>query len=235
MKPTLKVRELGLQPYLPVWSAMRALTDRRTAETADEIWMVEHPPVYTQGQAGKPEHVIAPADIPVVQTDRGGQVTYHGPGQLVVYPLLDLARAGLGIRSLVEALEEVVIRMLAEYRLTGSRKPGAPGVFLGQAKIASIGMRVRRGCTFHGLAFNLDLDLEPFSRINPCGYANQPMTRLCDHVDVEISTLPTGRRFAELLAELIDLDWTLEAADDEGHALAAVRGNAQAEHETGWR
>jgi len=220
--PAALVRELGLRPYKPVWQAMRDFTDQREASTPDEIWLVQHPPVFTQGQAGKPEHVIDPGTIPIVQTDRGGQITYHGPGQLVVYPLLDLDRLGTGIRGMVDALEETVICLLGRHGLAGVRKPGAPGVFIGQAKIASIGMKVRRGCTFHGLAFNLSLDLEPFARINPCGYAGQQMTRLIDWVET-VDETGTGRCFVDLLSGLLGLDWKLEPEHDDQHPLKLIR------------
>lgn len=225
--PALKVRELGRRPYLPTWEAMRAFTDRRGPETADELWLLEHPPVYTQGLAGKPEHVLDAGDIPVIQTDRGGQITYHGPGQLVAYPLLDLDRLGLGIRTLVATLETVTLDLLAELGISGHRKDGAPGVFVDGAKIASIGMKVRRGCTFHGLAFNISLDLSPFARINPCGFAGQPMTRLIDLVENpadENDVVGVGRRLAGRLAGAISLDWNIEATHDESHPLAAVAG-----------
>ncbi|GAB4170756.1 MAG: lipoyl(octanoyl) transferase LipB [Wenzhouxiangellaceae bacterium] len=213
MNSRVRVRWLGLQPYLPTWEAMRGFTDQRGPDTPDEIWLLEHPPVYTQGLAGKPEHVLAPGSIPVVQTDRGGQVTYHGPGQLVLYPLLDLERLGLGVRCLVDRLEQAVIDLLAEYGLAAERKTGAPGVYLAGAKIASIGLKVRRGCSYHGLAINVSNDLEPFSRINPCGYAGQPMTRLCDHA--EVSGLDAvGKRLIGHFAGLTGLDLSHDAADD---------------------
>jgi len=229
--PTLKVRELGYRPYLETWKAMRAFTDQRSAETPDELWLLEHPPVYTQGLAGKPEHVIDPGDIPVIQTDRGGQITYHGPGQLVVYPLLDLDRLGLGIRTLVATLETVSIELLADLGIEGQRKEGAPGVFVDGAKIASIGMKVRRGCTFHGLSFNITMDLSPFARINPCGFAGQPMTRLTDLVDNpvdESDVVRVGRLLAGRLADAIGLDWNMEATHDENHPLAAMTGVSSA-------
>lgn len=223
----LTVRELGCRPYLETWEAMRAFTDGRAPETPDELWLLEHPPVYTQGLAGKPEHVLDAGDIPVIQTDRGGQITYHGPGQLVAYPLLDLDRLGLGIRNLVSTLERVVIELLADLAVAGQRKEGAPGVFVDGAKIASIGMKVRRGCTFHGLAFNIAMDLAPFARINPCGFAGQPMTRLTDLVadSAEKNDVDRiGRLLAGRLADAIGLDWNIEATHDENHPLAAVTG-----------
>jgi lipoyl(octanoyl) transferase len=174
----LMVRHMGLRDYLPVWQAMRDFTDQRSVDTTDEIWLVEHPPVFTQGQAGKPEHVLARGDIPLVETDRGGQVTYHGPGQLVVYPLLDLRRLKLGVRDLVTQLEETTVAVLADYGVTAAARPDAPGVYVDGRKIASLGLRVRRGCSFHGLALNVDMDLAPFLRINPCGYNGLQMTQL---------------------------------------------------------
>lgn len=225
--PSLKVRELGCRPYLQTWEAMRAFTDRRGPATADELWLLEHPPVYTQGLAGKPEHVLDAGDIPVIQTDRGGQITYHGPGQLVAYPLLDLGRLALGVRTLVATLETVTIDLLAELGISGHRKDGAPGVFVDGAKIASIGMKVRRGCTFHGLAFNMSMDLSPFARINPCGFAGQPMARLIDLVENPVDgndVVRVGRLMAGRLAEAIGLDWNIEATHDENHPLAAVTG-----------
>lgn len=174
----LQVYSLGRRDYREVWRAMTAYTDGRTPDTPDQLWLAEHPPVYTQGQAGKPEHLLNPEAIPVVQSDRGGQVTYHGPGQLVAYPLLDLRRLGLGVRALVTALEQSLVDLLAGYGVTANARPDAPGVYVGDAKIAALGLRVRRGCSFHGLSLNLDMDLEPFSRINPCGYQGLPVTQL---------------------------------------------------------
>ena len=178
----LLVRRLGRRPYEPVWAAMRDFTDARDESTPDELWLVEHEPVFTQGLAGKPEHLINPGNIPIVQTDRGGQVTYHGPGQVVAYPLLDLERLGVGVRCLVDRLEQAVIDLLAELDVAGERREGAPGVFVSEAKIASIGLKVRRGRTYHGLAFNIDMDLTPFSYINPCGFAGLAMTQASAHI-----------------------------------------------------
>ena len=174
------MRQLGLQDYRPVWQSMTDFTNQRTPETPDELWLVEHPPVFTQGQAGKPEHLLLPGDIPVIQTDRGGQVTYHGPGQLVAYPLLDLRRLKLGVRDLVSAIEQTIVATLAVYGIEAYPKPDAPGVYVAGDKIASLGLRVRRGCSFHGLALNVDMDLEPFQRINPCGYEGLAMTQMRD-------------------------------------------------------
>lgn len=159
---------------------MSAFTDARTDLTPDQLWVVEHEPVFTLGQAGKPEHVLAPGDIPVVPVDRGGQVTYHGPGQIVVYPLLDLRRLGIGVREYVCRIEQAIIDTLGEWNIQAERQEGAPGVYVGGAKIAALGIRVRRGCTFHGLSFNVAMDLEPFQRINPCGYAGLRVTSVLD-------------------------------------------------------
>lgn len=174
------VRQLGCQPYEPVWRAMQRFTDLRDAGTTDELWIVEHEPVFTLGQAGKPEHVLAQGEIPVVQVDRGGQVTYHGPGQVVVYPLLDLARLKIGVRDYVCRIEQALIDTLGDWNIEASRRDGAPGVYVAGAKIAALGIRVRRGRSFHGLAFNVAMDLEPFQRINPCGYADLQVVSLAD-------------------------------------------------------
>jgi lipoyl(octanoyl) transferase len=171
-------RDLGRQPYEPVWRAMQQFTDARAEATLDELWLVEHEPVFTLGQAGKPEHVLMPGDIPVIHVDRGGQVTYHGPGQIVAYPLLDLRRLKLGVRDYVHAIEQAVIDTLGDWNIQGVRREGAPGVYVGDAKIAALGIRVRHGCSFHGLAFNIAMDLEPFARINPCGYAGLRVTSM---------------------------------------------------------
>ncbi len=174
------VRDLGRQPYAPVWRAMQRFTDQRGEDTPDELWVVEHEPVFTLGQAGKPEHVLAPGDIPVLHVDRGGQVTYHGPGQLVVYPLLDLRRLKIGVRDYVCRIEQAIIDTLDEWNIGAVRQEGAPGVYVGGAKVAALGIRVRRGCTFHGLSFNIGMDLEPFHRINPCGYQGLRVTSVLD-------------------------------------------------------
>lgn len=178
--PQAIVHHLGRQAYEPVWRAMQRFTDARDGDTPDEFWIVEHDPVFTLGQAGKPEHVLAPGDIPVVQVDRGGQVTYHGPGQLVVYPLLDLHRLKIGVREYVCRIEQSIIDTLADWNVEAQRRDGAPGVYVNDAKIAALGIRVRRGRTFHGLAFNVAMDLEPFRRINPCGYAGLQVVSLGD-------------------------------------------------------
>lgn len=172
------VRHLGLQPYEPVSIAMHEFTDTRDENTLDEIWLVEHPPIFTQGQAGKAEHLLMPGDIPVIQSDRGGQVTYHGPGQQVMYVLLNLKRRKLGVRELVTLLEETVVNTLAEFDIEAHPRADAPGVYVGEMKICSLGLRIRKGCSFHGLALNIDMDLSPFHRINPCGYAGMEMTQM---------------------------------------------------------
>ncbi len=172
---------LGCVEYANTWRAMQDFNRARTPETPDEIWLVEHPPVYTLGLAGRPEHVHTPGDIPVVKTDRGGQVTYHGPGQAIAYVMLDLRRRGLGAKELVRRLEQSAIDLLAGYGLAGHRRAGMPGVYVGDAKIAAIGLRIARGCSYHGMALNVDLDLEPFGRIDPCGYPGLAATRLADH------------------------------------------------------
>lgn len=181
MGARLGIRDLGLVDYEPTWQAMKRFTDDRSGDVGDEVWLVQHPPVFTQGQSGKPEHLLLPGNIPVVQVDRGGQVTYHGPGQLVAYLLLDVRRLGFGVRDLVTRIEHSLIALLASYGVTAAAKPDAPGVYVDGAKIASLGLRIRHGCSFHGLALNVDMDLEPFKRINPCGYAGLAMTQLRDH------------------------------------------------------
>ena len=177
------VRHLGLQPYEPVSQAMHDFTDMRNDTTPDEIWLVEHLPVFTQGQAGKAEHLLMTGDIPVIQSDRGGQVTYHGPGQQVMYVLLNLKRRKLGVRELVTLLEQTVVNTLAEYGIDAHPRADAPGVYVGEMKICSLGLRIRKGCSFHGLALNINMDLTPFQRINPCGYAGMEMTQMRQWVD----------------------------------------------------
>jgi lipoyl(octanoyl) transferase len=176
----LLVRRLGRRPYAPVWHAMRAFTDARGPDTVDELWVLQHDPVFTLGQAGRMEHVLAPGDIPVIAVERGGQVTYHGPGQIVAYPLLDLRRLGIGVRELVQRIEQAIIDTLDTWNIHAARRAGAPGVYVADAKIGALGLRVRRGCTFHGLAFNVAMDLQPFQRINPCGYAGLAVTQVAD-------------------------------------------------------
>jgi lipoyl(octanoyl) transferase len=174
------VRRLGRVEYEPTWRAMQRFTDERSAETADEIWFLEHPPVFTLGMNASPEHVLAPGDIPVIQIDRGGEVTYHGPGQLVVYPLIDLRRAKLGVRSIVTALEQSVIQLVKGYGIDAVARREAPGIYVGQKKLGSVGLRIRRHSSYHGLAVNVSLELEPFQRINPCGYQGLELTQLSE-------------------------------------------------------
>ena len=191
-------RWLGRVDYEPTWRDMQRFTDERGAKTADEIWLLEHPPVFTLGMAADRSHVLAAGDIPVVQTDRGGQVTYHGPGQLVVYPLLDLRRNGLSVRDLVTTLEQAVIDLLRPHGISASGRRDAPGVYVNGRKLASIGMRIRRGASYHGLALNVDADLAPFRRINPCGMADIEVTRLAD-LGVAEDVRQTGEKLAPLL------------------------------------
>jgi lipoyl(octanoyl) transferase len=186
----LIIRHLGRQDYQPVWRDMQAFTDQRDADTADELWLVEHPPVFTQGLAGKAEHVLAAGDIPVIQVDRGGQITYHGPGQIVAYPLINLRRHGIGVKSLVHGIEQAIIDTVKLYGVEAARKENAPGVYVNGDKIASLGLRIRKACSFHGLAFNIDMDLEPFNRINPCGFSGLKVIQLSELADqVDISTV----------------------------------------------
>jgi len=211
MSATLRVRRLGRRDYEPVWRAMQSFTDTRGDDTVDELWLVEHPSVFTQGQAGKAEHVLAPGDIPVIPVDRGGQVTYHGPGQIIAYPLVDLKRLGVGVKQFVHRIEEAIIRVLARYGVQGERVEGAPGIYVAGAKIASLGLRVRRGCSFHGLAFNVDMDLEPFSRINPCGFAGLEVIRLSDLAAVEFRAVED--HLVRELAEQLGYD-SIEDAEE---------------------
>lgn len=173
--------------YRPVWRAMQAFTDQRDENTPDELWLVEHPPVFTQGQAGRAEHILAPGDIPVIQVDRGGQVTYHGPGQIVAYPLIDISRLGMGVRKLVMAIEAAIINVLQSYAVNAGLVAGAPGVYIDGVKIASLGLRIRRGKSFHGLSFNINMDLEPFQRINPCGFKGLQVTNLSAFTEVSMT------------------------------------------------
>lgn len=182
------VRHLGEVDYLKTWQAMQDFTDSRDVDTADEFWLLQHAPVYTLGKNGQPEHILNAGDIPVVNSDRGGQVTYHGPGQVIVYTLLDLNRLKIGVRELVTRIEQSVIELLQDYAIESNARRDAPGVYVNDAKIAALGLRVRKGCSFHGLALNVDMDLEPFSRINPCGYEGLEVTQLKSFVnDVAIS------------------------------------------------
>ncbi|GAA5219222.1 lipoyl(octanoyl) transferase LipB [Corallincola platygyrae] len=193
---SLIFKQLGLRPYQEIWEAMRTFTDTRDESTTDEIWLVEHPPVFTQGQAGKAEHLLAPGDIPVIQVDRGGQVTYHGPGQQVAYILLDLRRRKLGVRELVTLIEEAIVDTLNYWQIESYPKPDAPGVYVYGDKIASLGLRIRKGCSFHGLALNVNMDLSPFQRINPCGYEGLLMT--------QSANLGGAKSLAELQPVLIE-------------------------------
>lgn len=195
----LIVRHLGLADYLPTLEAMRRLTAERGEATPDEIWLLQHPRVFTQGQAGKAEHLLAPGDIPVVQVDRGGQVTYHGPGQLVAYLMLDLRRLGLGVRELVTAMEQSLVELLASYDIQAAPKADAPGVYVAGDKIASLGLRVSRGCSFHGLALNVDMDMSPFGRINPCGYAGLKMVQLRDLLETPLPFDEVTQRLEQVL------------------------------------
>jgi lipoyl(octanoyl) transferase len=195
-------RHLGRVDYAPTWVAMQDFTAKRSADTADELWLLEHPPVYTQGQAGKPEHLLAATDIPVVPIDRGGQITYHGPGQVVAYVLVDLRRRGYGIRELVQRMEQAVIDVLAGHGVVAERRAGAPGVYVGGAKIAALGLRVRHGCTYHGLAFNVGMDLAPYAAINPCGYPGMAVTQ-CRDLGVALSLNEAQRALADALQRAI--------------------------------
>jgi lipoyl(octanoyl) transferase len=206
---SLLIRTLGRVDYEPTWRAMQAFTDARSAETPDELWLLEHPPVYTQGQAGKPEHLLNAAGIPVVQIDRGGQITYHGPGQLVVYLLVDLNRRKLGVRDFVRRIEQAIIDLLADLGIAAYGRIDAPGVYVqtnrGEAKIAALGLRIRNGCSYHGLALNIDMDLAPFSGINPCGYAGMAVTQLRD-LGVHESPDSLGPRLADKISALLQVE-----------------------------
>lgn len=180
MKNDLIIRQLASMDYSKVWHAMQNFTDNRDDQTPDELWLVEHPPVFTQGQAGKEEHLLMPGDIEVVKVDRGGQVTYHGPGQQVIYFMINLRRKKIGVRELVTLIEKTIVAALNDYNITAYPKPDAPGVYVDDKKVASLGLRVRKGCSFHGLALNVNMDLSPFLRINPCGYAGLEMIQTCD-------------------------------------------------------
>jgi lipoyl(octanoyl) transferase len=198
------VRQLGRQPYEPIFEAMKRFTDERDQNTQDEIWLVEHDAVFTQGQAGKAEHILMPGDIPVVQVDRGGQVTYHGPGQQVIYLMLNIKRRKLGVRHLVTAMEEAVVGLLEKYGVTAYPKPDAPGVYVDEKKVCSLGLRIRNGCSFHGLALNVNMDLSPFQRINPCGYAGMEMidtARLNGPTTLETA----GNELTHLLLEALSI------------------------------
>ncbi len=196
------VRKLGLVDYETTRAQMKAFTDSRTAQSADELWLLQHPRVFTQGQAGKAEHVLAPGDIPVVHADRGGQVTYHGPGQWVLYLLVDIKRHRLGVRALVDLIESSLIQLLAEYGIEAAARPDAPGVYVRGDKIAALGLRVRKGCSYHGLALNVELDLEPFSRINPCGYEGLQITSMKNCLPDELLDMDgVGQRLLDIVTE----------------------------------
>ncbi len=196
------VRSLGCVEYESTWRAMQEFTARRDADTPDELWLLEHPPVYTLGQAGRREHLLAATAIPVLPIDRGGQITYHGPGQAVVYVLVDLHRRGYGVRELVNRMEQAVIDVLAAHDVTAQRLAGAPGVYVDGAKIAALGLRVKRGCTYHGLALNVDMDLAPFAAINPCGYAGMRVTQ-CRDLGVSLSPAQAGQTLARALLDAV--------------------------------
>lgn len=198
----LTVRQLGHQDYASVYRAMQEFTNARDAASVDELWQVEHAPVFTQGMAGKAEHLLAPGNIPVIHTDRGGQVTYHGPGQVVIYCLLDVRRLGFSVRGLVSALEQAVLALLTSYGIAGSTRRDAPGVYVDEAKIASLGLRIRNGRSYHGLSLNVDMDLEPFTRINPCGYAGLRVTQLRD-LGVAVSPPTAATALLQQLAQQI--------------------------------
>ena len=222
----LRLRRLGRVDYAACLAAMQDFTDRRDAATPDELWLVEHPPVFTLGLAGKPQHVLDAGDTPVVHCDRGGQVTYHGPGQVVLYTLLDLKRADIGVKALVTTLEQAVIDLLAPLGVVGERRAGAPGVYVAGAKIAALGLRVRRACCYHGLSLNVAMDLTPFARINPCGYAGLAVTDLRTLAPTAAEPAQIGARLAETLAALLGRRLTAATVDQTGvgagHARDAV-------------
>jgi lipoyl(octanoyl) transferase len=203
--PNVELKFLGVKPYLEVWAAMQQFTAQRGPDTPDEIWVLQHEPVFTQGQAGKPEHVLNAHGIPIVQSDRGGQVTYHGPGQLVVYFLLDVRRRHYGVRSLVDLIERSILRLLQVFALHGELRQGAPGVYVGDAKVAQLGLRIRRGCSLHGLSLNVDMDLSPFAWINPCGYVGLRTTSLREllpHSGADLFAIVQSQLLAILQEEL---------------------------------
>jgi lipoyl(octanoyl) transferase len=194
------ISNLGICAYQEVWQKMREFTERRNLETADEIWLLQHYPVFTQGQAGSAKHVLNPGDIPIIKTDRGGQVTYHGPGQLIIYPLINLQRIKLGVKLFVNILQKSTIQLLADYKIAAQVRVDAPGVYVNDAKICSIGLKIRRGCSYHGIALNVNMDLEPFTRINPCGIKNLQMAQISDYVN-NISFLEVEERIVKYLVE----------------------------------
>ena len=200
--PTIRVRHLGEVDYLDAWQKMQAYTDTRTPDSDDEIWLLSHPSVYTLGKNAKPEHILDAGEIPVINSDRGGQVTYHGPGQLVAYILFDIARAKIGVRQLVTIIEQSIIDLLADYGVTANARADAPGVYVNDAKIAALGLRVRKGRSFHGLSLNIDMDLEPFSRINPCGYQDLQVTQMSEQISAKNFTDVSERLLMKLIAGL---------------------------------
>ena len=197
------VKRLGRVAYAPTFQAMQDFTAQRTAETPDELWIVEHPPVYTLGQAGKPEHILRDVGIPIVNIDRGGQVTYHGPGQVVIYLLLDLPRRKLKVRELVSAIEQAVIELLGAYGVAAERRTGAPGVYVGEAKVAALGLRIRNGCSYHGVSLNVDMDLSPFAAINPCGYAGLEVVQTRD-LNIPLTAHEAGEQLSQHLLQQLD-------------------------------
>jgi len=199
----VEIRRLGRVDYEPTWRAMQEFTAARTADTPDELWIVEHPPVFTLGQAGKPEHLLTDIGVPMVKVDRGGQITYHGPGQAVVYLLLDLPRRRIKVRELVSAIEQAVIDLLAEYGVAADRRDGAPGVYVGDAKIAALGLRVRNGCCYHGVSLNVDMDLSPFAAINPCGYAGLQVIQTKD-LNIPLTAHEAGERLCQHLLQQLE-------------------------------
>lgn len=200
---SIVVKRLGRVDYAPTFQAMLDFTASRTAETPDELWIVEHPPVYTLGQAGKPEHILRDVGIPLVKIDRGGQVTYHGPGQVVIYLLLDLSRLKIKVRELVSAIEQAVIDLLAEHGVTAERRDGAPGVYVGPAKVAALGLRIRNGCSYHGVSLNVDMDLSPFEAINPCGYPGLQVIQTKD-LGIPLTAFDAGEQLSQQLLQQLD-------------------------------
>ena len=199
----ITVKRLGRVAYAPTFQAMQDFTATRTAETPDELWIVEHPPVYTLGQAGKPEHILRDVGIPIVKIDRGGQVTYHGPGQVLIYLLLDLSRLKIKVRELVTAIEQAVIDLLAEHGVTAERRDGAPGVYVADAKVAALGLRIRNGCSYHGVSLNVDMDMTPFAAINPCGYPGLQVTQTRD-LNIPLTTDEAGEQLSQHLLQQLD-------------------------------
>ncbi|MBT8096306.1 MAG: lipoyl(octanoyl) transferase LipB [Woeseia sp.] len=211
--PTMTVRSLGRQDYEPLWRAMQRFTEERNAGTPDELWFTEHPPVFTLGLNASRDHLLAPGDIDVVQIDRGGQVTYHGPGQLMIYPLIDIRRAGIGVRPLVTALEKSVMRLAADYGVEAKCRADAPGVYVDGRKLASVGLRIRRGASYHGMALNVDADLTPFSRINPCGFAGLEVINLTD-LGIHESRASLEKKILRYLLAELGLEVTVYFAAD---------------------